>query len=849
MRWFAVMLVMAMGWWANSAEDNATGKEKDAVMNSGYRMNQEETAAVKSWISGIGDFVRSGVGVTFSRQGWGTLGMSKSIIGTPLRLAGKEYAWGFGAHADSGIHIRSTKPLRSFRALVGVDDNPHTADSVAECRFSVWRGDQCLAESRPLNVHSKPGLVTADLGGATEFTLKITAANTIAHAHVDWVECEVVTTDGDVLKLGEPATPGFREVMPVSFRYGDMDSETWFRRWGVKHTTEAKDGFTLHHFVTRDTDTGLECRIDMEEYDRIPAVLWNVKFSNLGKNPTPILDRVNSLDATFPTRTRKELYRAHGSFQYEDKMEGEAFRDNFMLQKDDLKRGPVVIGATGGRSSVDWMPYFNFDGGGEGAMFGIGWTGQWQARIADAHDGVHFQAGLELLRTRLEPGESISQPSVLMIRWRGEPMRGHNLLRRFMVDVLAPHYDGKSVSAPIAYGSWGATSAAEHLKNIALIEKEKLPYDCYWIDAGWYGPDILPASDTFLTQWMHNAGDWRINAALYPNGFKEISDAAHRAGMKFLLWFEPERAVGGTPITREHPEYFLGDKANGQRLLLDLGNPEARKWCTELIAGMIASQGIDCYRQDFNMSPLPYWRKDEPEGRVGIREIRYVEGLYAFLDELRRRFPGLVIDNCASGGRRLDFEMMRRSIPLWASDMLCFPGYVIERNQQQVAGLSLWIPQFSFGTEPANRVDTYDFRSSMASGIVAPSPSDSNYRFQWLRDRIQESRRARIYFAGDFYPLTEQVDSFKYWTANQFHRPDLGSGILQVFRKKDSDVEKMRFRLQGLNPEAGYELEDADGGAVVTVSGKELMNPGLAIEIGQPRESKLYFYRTISSGK
>ena len=114
---------------------------------------------------------------------------------------------------------------------------------------------------------------------------------------------------------------------------------------------------------------------------------------------------------------------------------------------------------------------------------------------------------------------------------------------------------------------------------------------------------------------------------------------------------------------------------------------------------------------------------------------------------------------------------------------------------------------------------------------------------------MREYHRARIYFAGDFYPLTEQLDSFKYWTANQFDRPDLKSGILQVFRKKDSDVEKMRFRLQGLDPEAEYELEDADGGAVVTVSARELMNPGLAVEISQPRKSKLYFYRAIPSGK
>ncbi len=41
-----------------------------------------------------------------------------------------------------------------------------------------------------------------------------------------------------------------------------------------------------------------------------------------------------------------------------------------------------------------------------------------------------------------------------------------------------------------------------------------------------------------------------------------------------------------------------------------------------------------------------------------MTEIRYVEGHYAMWDELRARHPGLWIDNCASGGRRIDLETL-----------------------------------------------------------------------------------------------------------------------------------------------------------------------------------------------
>lgn len=64
-------------------------------------------------------------------------------------------------------------------------------------------------------------------------------------------------------------------------------------------------------------------------------------------------------------------------------------------------------------------------------------------------------------------------------------------------------------------------------------------------------------------------------------------------------------------------------------------------------------------------------------------------GLYAFWDALLARHPGLIIDNCASGGRRIDLETVSRSIPLWRTDYRYFEpnGY-----QCHTYGLSFSIP-------------------------------------------------------------------------------------------------------------------------------------------------------------
>ena len=106
----------------------------------------------------------------------------------------------------------------------------------------------------------------------------------------------------------------------------------------------------------------------------------------------------------------------------------------------------------------------------------------------------------------------------------------------------------------------------------------------------------------------------------------------------------------------------------------DLGNPEARKWWTEHADELIRSEGIDLYRNDFNIDPLGFWRGNDSEDRQDITEIRHVEGFLGYWDEFRRRHPDMLIDTCASGGRRNDLETLRRAVPLLRSDSSSNPS-------------------------------------------------------------------------------------------------------------------------------------------------------------------------------
>ena len=421
----------------------------------------------------------------------------------------------------------------------------------------------------------------------------------------------------------------------------------------------------------------------------------------------------------------------------------------------------------------------------------------------------------------LHPGESIRTPRVLLLFYQGDSQRGQNLLRQFILAHHRPTPSGKPMIAPITCGNWGGTRAEIHLDNIAQMNEHKLPVEYYWIDAEWYGRSGAGGG------WPINVGNWTVKKDLYPNGFKPISDALRSSNRELLLWFEPERVFKGTPWHQEHPDWLLN--TGGENSLFNLGNPAARKFLTEFISEKIKEFGLGCYRQDFNIDPLPFWQAADAPNRQGITEIRYIEGLYAFWDGLLERHPGLIIDNCASGGRRIDIETVGRATPFWRTDG---PRDAIA-HQCHTYGLMSWVPLHSTSQDRAG--DDYEFRSSMSSGLclnwwvsgdVPAAKIRSDFPWTWAKKTVDQYVAYRKLFYGDYYPLTGYSQAQDLWMAYQFHRADLGEGLVVALKRPKSPYQTARFRLQGLEESAQYELTNPDTKESKTYSGKELLNEG-----------------------
>jgi alpha-galactosidase len=77
----------------------------------------------------------------------------------------------------------------------------------------------------------------------------------------------------------------------------------------------------------------------------------------------------------------------------------------------------------------------------------------------------------------------------------------------------------------------------------------------------------------------------------------------------------------------------------------------------------------------------------------------------------------------------------------------------------------------------------------------------------------------------------------------QFHRPDTGEGLIQVFRREESRIEVAPFPLRGLDPEATYTLHDFDSGTDRRYTGRAL-TAGWRVEVPARRTAVLIRYRT-----
>lgn len=640
------------------------------------------------------------------------------------------------------------------------------------------------------------------------------------------------------------------QLPPFSFILDERPSEEFLRTWRWSRTApaSAEKDVVLRTFTYTDPRSGLEVVCDVKGYPDFRAVEWVLHFRNTSAKNSGQLTRVKvaDFDMVYPAAGALKIHYAEGN---------KISKADYAPRTAEFRtEQPLHIEPHGGRSSEEAFPFFNLESEAsqQGVLVAVGWTGTWFADL-EKQDPNRLTLATGMLNTDLYlyPGEQIRTPSVALMFWSGDRMNGHNRFRRLVLAHHSRKVDGSpfyplcsafNYRDPQPCGEYSCLTADWAIAMVRRYSMFELTPDVFWLDAGWH----TGAGDfQHGKSWANTTGNWTVDRERFPEGLKPVSDAVHETGAKFMVWFEPERVVKGTQWATEHKEWMLDTawpegSEQSTWYLFDLGNDAACDWLCKYYGDLIEENGIDYYRQDFNMLPAGYWRDADQPGRSGITEIRHIENLYKFWDYLLERFPGLLIDNCASGGKRLDWESIGRSAPLWRSDYYHYDdpdGY-----QCHTYGLNFFLPIHGTGILLP---DQYSFRSSLSSALQCNwKVTEPGVSVLDMQQRIREYRDIREYYYEDYYPLsgTGDLTGSDVWLAYQMHRPSDDSGIVVAFRRQDAPDAEYTVRLGGLTPDASYTLVDCDTQAETVRSGRELTE-GLTLRLDNPRSSLLIKYR------
>lgn len=381
-------------------------------------------------------------------------------------------------------------------------------------------------------------------------------------------------------------------------------AKEWKKEKGARKLDEVR---TEHSTVWHDPATSLSVKMVAVEYLDYPAVEWTVYVRNEGATTSPMIESLCGLDAAVQRG-------ADGEFVLHHQLGSVVSREDYRPFDTRLEPGSEKrITASGGRSTDSNWPYFNIEWGGEGLLLAVGWPGQWAATfVRDKSTGLTLRAGQEHTRFRLMPGEEVRTPLIVCMSWKGERFDAQNMWRQWMLKHSMPRPHGKQIEPEISGCSSHQTVEMQNANTenqMMFIDRyleEKLKLDYWWMDAGWYPNN---------GGWG-NTGTWEVDEKRFPGGLRAITDHGRERAVKSIVWFEPERVTPKTWLYENHPEWLLG--SSGDNRLLNLGHPEALKWVIERTSSLIDSEGIDLYRQDYNIDPLGYWRESDGPEREGI---------------------------------------------------------------------------------------------------------------------------------------------------------------------------------------------------------------------------------------
>lgn len=406
----------------------------------------------------------------------------------------------------------------------------------------------------------------------------------------------------------------------------------------------------------------------------------------------------------------------------------------------------------------------------------------------------------------------------------------------------------------------GCGMGAEHDMSVecskAYIDQfAEMGGEIFIIDAGWQNPPHKEMA------WLQYNGINRPDPDRYPNGLAEVSDYCHAKGMKFAMWVEIERIGTQSNIFTEKPEWRVpnvyGKPWGENQFLLDFTNPEAAQWAEDELARIITEYKLDLLRVDYNIGPNDYFNVRDISGE-GIKEcvsLRHFQAVYRMYENLKKRFPNVLFENCAGGGGRTDLGIMKAFHHTWVSDWQKMPHSVMitsgmtmvlppERVDRLFAGMGC----HSFGSFDAHMRNV--MLGHMSLNVVTSMYSEANpLQMEFIKHSVQIYKdfirpilpTCKIYHhTPEVYKAVEEGKMVL-----EIASPDGAKGAMTVFTLSGTADKVISVMPRGLDAGRTYRVTMDNTGETFTVSGRDLKMQGLTVGIPTSMASELITFEAI----
>ncbi|MBQ3562126.1 MAG: alpha-galactosidase, partial [Clostridia bacterium] len=328
----------------------------------------------------------------------------------------------------------------------------------------------------------------------------------------------------------------------------------------------------------------------------------------------------------------------------------------------------IKFGAVGTRPVREYHPYGAVEDTKNGIIWGVylAHNASWQMELTRVVDGVSLSAGLADSLTghwtkKVKSGENFISPTAFVSVASGSIAELSNRLlsmRHRAIDAYGE--DSMGIVYNDFVTSWGKPCEKDLLNMADILKNGKTKY--FVMDAGWYKP-------------TSQVGDWEVSQVAFPNGMKEYCKKIREKGLIPGIWFELECAEAPSKAfnsefddikLKKNGRVIIGEVINGRReKFLDFRNPKAIEYLDKKVIDFLRDNGFGYIKVDYNTSPGAVIDGNDSGGenlRQHMSEVRN------FFIKMKKEIPDLIIENCASGGCRLEPSMMDITAMSSASD-------------------------------------------------------------------------------------------------------------------------------------------------------------------------------------